>query len=144
MSLEAEQGTISIALTPLGIKDLFLIKAKLNKADIELLMDSGCSGNFIHPEVVRQLNLPTLERAQPLRVRHVEGKTFGISDWRAMFSLVIGEHFEYMAANIVPIGQHKLILGMPWLVHHNPAINWVTRELSFNSCKGHKKVSKEY
>ena len=61
MSLEAEQGMISIALTPLGIKDLFLIKAKLNKADIELLMDSGCSGNFIHPEVVRQLNLLTLE-----------------------------------------------------------------------------------
>ena len=52
-------GTISIALTPYRIKELFMVKAQIKKTDIQFLMDSGCSGNFIHPKLVERLKLQT-------------------------------------------------------------------------------------
>jgi len=30
-----------------------------------------------------------------------------------------------MSFNILPLGQDKVILGMPWLQKYNPKINWV-------------------
>jgi len=30
-----------------------------------------------------------------------------------------------MSFDILPLGQDKAILGMPWLQEYNPKINWV-------------------
>src|ERR1700750_1756100 len=43
----------------------------------------------------------------------------------------LGEPHEELTAEIIPIGKHSLILGKPWLVSHNPKINWRTREITF-------------
>ena len=95
------------------------------------MLDSGATGNFIHPRVVKQLGLRTRARVKGLRVTHVEGKTIGTVTRQAIFHMRLGEHREELTAEIIPIGKHSLILGMPWLVSHNPKINWRTREITF-------------
>ena len=32
------------------------------------------------------------------------------------------------------LGKTEVILGMPWLVAHNPEINWETREVRMTRC----------
>src|SRR5882757_3984184 len=71
------------------------------------------------------------ERTKGLRVTHVEGKMIGMAKEQAMFTMKIGSHKEVLTANIIPIGRHSLILGMPWLTHHNPLIDWKKREITF-------------
>jgi len=39
-----------------------------------------------------------------------------------------------MRMNICDLGRTKVILGMPWLVAHNPEINWETREVKMIRC----------
>ena len=68
---------ISVALTPYRIELLFLGKVKIRKAEMKFMLDSGATGNFIHPRVVKQLGLRTRARVKGLRVTHVEGKTIG-------------------------------------------------------------------
>jgi hypothetical protein len=35
--------------------------------------------------------------------------------------------------DIVPLGKHNIILGLPWLQQHNPIIHWSSRKLTFTS-----------
>ena len=50
-----------------------------------------------------------------------------------------GTHEETITLDVAPIGMHPLILGLPWLQFHNPAIDWETARIQFNSlhCNGH-------
>jgi hypothetical protein len=40
---------------------------------------------------------------------------------------------------MVHIGGHTMILGLPWLAHHNLEIDWSCGQVQFNSdfCNGH-------
>jgi len=38
-------------------------------------------------------------------------------------------HVERMRIDICNLGRTEVILGMPWLVVHNPKINWETGEV---------------
>ena len=55
---------------------------------------------------------------------------------------------EEITMDVISIGRHAIILGMPWLKHHNPDINWTKRKFNWqDQCQFHKewsKVSKEY
>src|SRR5260370_5057021 len=48
-----------------------------------------------------------------------------------------GKNFEIITFDVVPLGKHAIIIGMPWLQAHNPHMDWVTRKVSFQSeyCK---------
>lgn len=46
----------------------------------------------------------------------------------------IGPHQEQLALDVTNIGQHPVILGIPWLTKHNPSIEWPTRSVTFDDC----------
>jgi len=41
---------------------------------------------------------------------------------------------ERMRMDICDLGKTEVILGIPWLVAHNPEINWETREVKMTRC----------
>jgi len=41
---------------------------------------------------------------------------------------------ERMWMDVCDLGETEVILGMPWLVAHNPEINWETREVKMTKC----------
>ena len=44
-----------------------------------------------------------------------------------------GNHSEYITFDVVPLGKHVIIIGMPWLQVHNPRMDWEKRKVSFES-----------
>jgi len=43
-------------------------------------------------------------------------------------------HIERIRMDICNLGKIKVILGMPWLVAHNPEINWEMGEAKMTRC----------
>ena len=43
-------------------------------------------------------------------------------------------HVERMRMDVCELGKTEIILGMPWLVAHNPEINWKTGEVKMTRC----------
>ena len=43
-------------------------------------------------------------------------------------------HVERMRIDVCNLGKTKIILGVPWLVAHNPGINWETGEVKITRC----------
>src|SRR5882762_10091179 len=44
------------------------------------------------------------------------------------------KHWEDMDFGITNLDDHDIFLGYDWLQHHNPEINWQTREINFSRC----------
>ena len=47
--------------------------------------------------------------------------------------LKISDHDEVLNLDIVQI-KYDIVLGMPWLRHHNPTVDWKNRVLTFPNC----------
>ena len=95
-------------------------------------------GNFIHEKVVAEQGLVRMPR-NPLPLLDVRGTKIGELAFQVVVSMKIGAHEEKITFDVAPIGNHGLILGLPWLQAHNPMINWDTGHIQFNSthCNDH-------
>jgi len=106
------------------------------------MLDSGSAGNFIHPIEVKRLGLAPLPREQPLAVTHVLGGKVGQVTQQVKCIIDIGDHSEEITLDVVPIGTHAVILGLPWLRVHQPYVAWQENTVTFPSkyceenCKG--------
>src|ERR1700677_4982069 len=47
--------------------------------------------------------------------------------------LCIGSHEEKIVLDVMELGRHPLILGIPWLKVHNPTIDWTSHRVTFAS-----------
>src|SRR5258707_13212311 len=129
---------IGICLTPYTISKQFFIKMWINEAvKVKVMLDSGSAGNFISPEAVQRCGLRTQSRETPLSVTHVQGGKVGMVTEQVRCRVRKGTHLEIITFDVVPLGKHAIIIGMPWLQAHNPHMDWVTRKVSFQSeyCK---------
>ena len=48
-----------------------------------------------------------------------------------------GTHSEDITFDVVPLGKHAIIIGMPWFEVHEPTLGWKERRVFFESpyCK---------
>ena len=44
------------------------------------------------------------------------------------------EHVERVQMDVCKLGKTDVILGMPWLVVHNPEIDWEKKEVRMTKC----------
>ena len=110
----------------------------VNKAtEIKALIDSGASSNFMHQETAKKLGLPLQEQKEPQPVKDIQGRPLGWIDKFTRIRIDAGTHREVIDFNIIPLGIHELVLGLPWLQKHDPEIKWRERKIKFNSlqCK---------
>ena len=49
--------------------------------------------------------------------------------------LNIGGHQEYLSAFVTQLGHYPLVLGIPWLRHHDPTIRWAAGTIEFDSVR---------
>jgi len=92
---------------------------------IKVLLDSGVMGMFMDKKTAakHKFRLQKLERL--VRVKNVD-KTYnsgGAITHQIEVNVYYKSYVKRMRMDVYDLGRTEVILGMPWLVVHNPEIN---------------------
>jgi hypothetical protein len=63
----------------------------------------------------------------------VKGWKIGEIAFQVTVELCVGAHEEQIMLDVAPISSHQVILGLPWLQMHDPAIQWSMGHVQFTS-----------
>lgn len=93
---------------------------------LSALIDSGADESFIDAALALQLDLPTVGLNQPLRASALDSRLLANVTHRTVpiRILLSGNHQEELSLHIIDSPHIPVILGHPWLVEHNPHIDW--------------------
>ena len=128
-----QNAVIVSAITPYQL--VRLLTALITLADsikTTAMVDSGAMGNFIHPRFVQEHGLSTKGRT-PLVVNDVNGRLLSRVDQQTEIRMAIAGHTEMITFDVALLGKHNIVLGLPWLQHHNPMIQWSSGKITFTS-----------
>lgn len=124
----------SLAATLLSVKLL----CSSATYDFQALIDSGAEGNFLDSDLAYSLKLPVVALPQPIAVHALNGLSRpSITHTTGPVRLITsGNHTETIHFLLTDTPVTPVVLGHPWLVLHNPHINWSQNSiLSWNeSC----------
>lgn len=105
------------------------------------MVDSGATGNFIDTTVAREQGLRIRKKPQPYRLFAVNGGEIGTEkgmvthETRILQMRTQEGHVEDIVFDVVAMGTHMAILGMPWLRLHNPKIDWTRGTITMSQCQ---------
>ena len=98
------------------------------------LVDSGASGNFLDPSLLRENLLQPQPHPHPIPVELIDGSSAApITHFYPSRIRIHGQHTEQITFQLVTLAHFRLVLGFPWLARHNPSIDWQSGALSFTS-----------
>ena len=82
-------------------------------------------GNFLHPRIIKQFDIPTKPRPKTMELQTVTGsKFFKVTQQAHVLMTTKHGHQEIIPFNVAPIGKHDLILGLPWCKYHEVQFDW--------------------
>ena len=118
-----------------------LIADKGKEIETHALIDCGASGfAFIDEKFVSQHNLPRHQLRVPRALEVIDGRPISSGDITEIVKLplLVNKHQEMLPAFVTSLGQYPLVLGIPWLRHHDVSINFKANTLQFASpdCMG--------
>ena len=119
-----------------------IVKIGLERIDmqeritVEVLLDSGVTELVISSEFARKQEFKLKKLDRPMYVRNVDGSLNKEGPIEHMVEVNIYYQGHRKRTEIDVIGGQKwmVILGMPWLAHYNPEINWKTGEVKIMRC----------
>lgn len=118
-----------------------LLQAQEVSANPLVMIDSGATAEFINHRLVEQLGLTPQKKTYPRPLYTVDGSKIkgGSVKNEVTITLKLGDHSERVTLDVVDIGRHDIILGIPWLNRHSPTIDWQEHRVTFASkfCSGH-------
>ena len=103
---------------------------------IKALLDSGAMGMFMDKQTAARHGFKLQKLERPLVVRNVDStnNSRGAIMHQVECNVFYKGHMERMRMDVCDLGKTEVILGMPWLVAHNPEINWKTGEVKMTRC----------
>jgi hypothetical protein len=132
-----------------GTKQVAIIKNKgptypyletqttINGREITAIIDSGSTGNFIDPGIVKELGLIWDVKTYPYSIIGADGTGLGatgkVTGETSPITYTIEGRTFIEPFDILPMGTHGLMFGMPWLREHNPIVDWTMRTIHFGS-----------
>ena len=96
------------------------------RANKQILVDSGATDNFIHPQLIRRLALGTHKLERSRKIWNIDGtnnKAGRITDYVDL-SVQTGKKQDKMRFLVTDLGHEDLILGYPWLATFEPKFSW--------------------
>jgi hypothetical protein len=133
-SVDASASTHHLHLNYLTNVSRSLIKfvGTLAGQRASFLLDCGSTGNFVSSEFVSKHNLHSSSLEQPDAIRLANGVMQAAGSYLKAAVVHIGSYTEEIDFVSMPLVGYDAIIGMPWLVHHNPdQIDWITGQVSF-------------
>jgi len=103
---------------------------------IKALLDNGATGMFMDRQTAARHGFKLQKLERPLIVKNVDGtvNSGGAITHQVECNVFYKGHVERMRMDICDLGKMEVILGMPWLVAHNPEINWETGKVKMTRC----------
>src|SRR6266576_439251 len=95
-------------------------------SEVDTLINSGTTNNFISPDVIQQFNIPTCVLNKQLAIQNMDGtpNRFGKVDCITNLTFRFKRIPYTQAFYIVDLGEDHMILGMPFLSTTSPTIDW--------------------
>ena len=109
------------------------VHAASKRAEIETLLDSGATENFISEDLAYQLRLPITRLHQPRPLFNIDGTKNRKGDITRYTDLEIQtrEKHHWMRFFLTDLGHQRLILGYPWFAAMQPQIDWARGWLEY-------------
>ena len=103
---------------------------------VEALLDSGAMGLVMSSEFAKKKGFKLKKLERPIQVRNVDGlfNREGPIENTVEVNVYYKEHVERTEIDVIGGQKWEVILGMPWLAHHNPEIDWKTGEVKMTRC----------
>src|SRR5258705_10587780 len=100
------------------------------------LLDSGATGIYINQDFVQKHWLETTPLPQPILLHNVDGSTneHGSITEEVHALLHFRQHSERAQFAVTNLGWQSVIIGHPWLLHHNPEVDWTAQKVSMTHC----------
>lgn len=100
---------------------------------LKAFVDSGAAGNFLDLSAARSLGMSTVLLEVPIVMRGLDGQPLstGLIQYKTPpIRLQVGSiHQEEIEFFLIDCSSVPLVLGNPWLVTHNPIIDWNVGEV---------------
>ena len=92
--------------------ELFMIKGKINDHEATILIDNGCTHNFVSKEFAKRAGLKTQEAPYSYEVELADGHgTQAWEEFAAKVPISIQEYEDHIDFDIMKIGRYDAILG---------------------------------
>ena len=129
-------NTVSLIPKHLTIPVTLVISSQKRKV-INIMLDSGATGNFLDLALASSLDIPLVRKNFPEPVRAVDGSELSsglITHQTPDLTMICDNgHTESISFDLINTPLFGAILGVPWLQTHNPVIDWQTRRVTLNS-----------
>jgi hypothetical protein len=95
-------------------------------SEVDALIDSGATDNFISPEVIQHFEIPTRQIDEPRTICNVDGSLNKIGSVTHATDLAMRyrNKTHIQTFYVVDLGEDNMLLGMPFLSATNPEIHW--------------------
>ena len=103
---------------------------------VKALLDSGVTGLFMDTTFAREKGFKMERMKNPLLVKNMDGtvNVEGAITHQVECNMFFKGHVERVRMDVCNLGKTEVILGMPWLVVHNPEIDWEKGEVKMTRC----------
>ena len=119
--------TVKIGLERIDTQEGIMVEALLDSGATGLVMSSKFAGK-------QSFKLKKLERLMQVRnVDELFNKEEPIENTMEI-NIYYKGHVERTEIDVIGGQKWSVILGIPWLAHYNPKINWKTGEVKMTRC----------
>jgi len=103
---------------------------------MEALLDSGATGMVMSSEFIKKQSFKLKKLERPIQVRNVDGSfnREGPIENTVEVNIYYKGHIERTEIDVIGGQKWSVILGIPWLAHHNSEIDWKTGEVKMTRC----------
>jgi len=103
---------------------------------VKALLDSGAIGLFMDTTFAKEKGFKIEKLKKPLLVRNVDGiaNAGGAIMHQVECNMFFKGHVKRARMDVYNLGKTELILGILWLVAHNPEIDWKKGEVKMTHC----------
>jgi hypothetical protein len=102
------------------------LKGRHHTVKVAAMVDSGATALFIDKKYAESQKMWQVPVEHPIRLHNIDGtlNEAGSITHKVKLSLKVGVDEETFEFYVTSLGPEKVILGLPWLRHRNPTINW--------------------
>jgi hypothetical protein len=105
---------------------------------IQTMFDFGASTCFVDKELVQQHKLTLVKKITSIGVEVDDNQSFSlglVTHENKALETTIGSHSIKVMFNVILSLKNQIIIGLSWLILHNPQMDWHTRSFHFESPK---------